>query len=80
MQTTKIGIRAWNNTADRTCYRCGKVLGDHYIRVNNYYFCQIRQETDGFSADCFSAWAVDKFPSRIARRMIVEIPTPDMKP
>lgn len=78
MQHVTYGIRSWNNTSDRKCHQCGKILGEHYIRVNSYYFCSIQQEKDGFSADCFSQWAVDRFPSRIARRMIVEIPTPDM--
>lgn len=80
MQHVKYGIRSWNNTADRKCYQCGKVLNAHYIRVNSYYFCPITQAKEGFDADCFSRWAVDKFPTRIARRMIIEIPTPDMQP
>lgn len=81
MQHTTYGVRAWNNTSiERKCLQCGKLLGDHYIRVNSYYFCPITQVKEGFDADCFSRWAVDKFPSRIARRMIIEIPTPDMQP
>jgi len=78
MNTTKYGVRAWNNTSDRKCCQCGKVLGDHYIRVNSYYFCSMKADGNGFSALCFSEWAVNRFPGRVAARMIVNLPTPEM--
>lgn len=81
MQQVTYGVRAWNNTSiERKCLECGKLLGDHYIRVNSYYFCPMTQDKEGLSADCFSSWAVNTFPQRVAARMIVELPTPDMQP
>ena len=63
---------------NRTCVTCGKLLAEYFIRVNSYYFCPITQSKDGLSADCFSTWAVNKFPGRVASRMIVRLPTPEM--
>lgn len=81
MQHVKYGIRAWNNQdIQRKCLQCGKLLGEYYIRVNSYYFCPITQDQDGLNADCFSQWAVNTFPRRLAARMIVELPTPEMQP
>jgi len=81
MQTaTYSNIRAWNNTsAERKCHQCGMPLGEKYIRVGSMYFCPMIPDGTGLSAICFSTWAVNRFPGSIARRMIVELPTPEMK-
>lgn len=78
MQHVTYGIRAWNNTSDRKCYQCGKILGESYIRVNSYYFCPMTKSKDEFSADCFSTWAVNKYPNRVSVRAMVQPPKNDL--
>ncbi len=79
MKHVTYGVRSWNNDSIKKCVSCGKHLTDHYIRVNSFYFCSIVPDGTGFSAKCFSEWAVNRFPAKIAARMIVELPTPEMQ-
>jgi hypothetical protein len=79
MKHVKYGIRSWDNDSIKTCVWCGKGLTDHYIRVNSFYFCSMVADEAGFSAKCFSEWALNRFPNQIAKRMIGELPTPEMQ-
>lgn len=72
MQHVKYGIRSWNNTmAEKRCHHCGKILEDHYVRVNSIYFCPFQSGENGIESECFSEWAVLHFPgNRYFKAMI----------
>ena len=60
------------------CHYCGRILpSDTYIRSGSFYFCAMRAENNGWSAECFSNWAYSVYPKTLANRMVREISTPE---
>lgn len=61
------------------CHHCGASLPvDRYIRSGEKFFCAMKPEGYGFSCECFSAWAYSIYPIQLARKTVVELPTPEM--